>query len=248
MIAARCITAALAGALALPALAQKSTSDGIAEYRKMLEDGNPAELFEAKGQALWSEARGPLKATLLRCDLGLGPGVVKGAWVQLPRYFADTAKVQDLESRLATCMAALQGFDAAELAKTPFSGGVYLGDWREGEKLAQNGRGMTWTDASAAPSANGAQCYNCHQISPQEISFGTIGPSLLGYGKLRGVSDPLATASAPVIQYTWAKIWNSKAYAACSNMPRFGHMGLLDEAQIRHVMALLLDPKSPVNQ
>ena len=69
MSAARCITAALAGALALPALAQKSTADGIAEYRKMLEDGNPAELFEAKGQALWSEARGPLKATLLRCDL-----------------------------------------------------------------------------------------------------------------------------------------------------------------------------------
>ena len=123
MSAARCITAALAGALALPALAQKSTADGIAEYRKMLEDGNPAELFEAKGQALWSEARGPLKATLLRCDLGLGPGVVKGAWVQLPRYFADTAKVQDLESRLATCMAALQGFDAAELAKTPFGRG-----------------------------------------------------------------------------------------------------------------------------
>ena len=128
------------------------------------------------------------------------------------------------------------------------SGGVYLGDWREGEKLAQNGRGMTWTDPSAAPSANGAQCYNCHQISPQEISFGTIGPSLLGYGKLRGVTDPLARRSAPIVQYTWAKIWNSKTYSACSNMPRFGHMGLLDETQIRHLMALLLDPKSPVNQ
>ncbi|HNT38018.1 MAG TPA: sulfur oxidation c-type cytochrome SoxX [Rubrivivax sp.] len=127
------------------------------------------------------------------------------------------------------------------------AGGRYLGDWKAGEKLAQNGRGMTWTDKSAAPAANGAQCYNCHQISKEEISFGTIGPSLYNYGKLRGVKDPYAPASAEVVQYTWAKLWNSKAYSACSNMPRFGHMALLDENQIRDVMALLLDPRSPVN-
>ena len=128
------------------------------------------------------------------------------------------------------------------------TGGQYIGDWRVGEKLAQNGRGMTWTDKSAAPSANGAQCYNCHQISKQEISFGNIGPSLYNYGKLRGVKDVTDPASAAIVQYTWGKLWNSKAYAACSNMPRFGHAQLLDETQIRHVMALLLDPKSPVNQ
>jgi len=128
------------------------------------------------------------------------------------------------------------------------AGGRYLGDWREGEKLAQNGRGMTWTDSSTATSANGAQCYNCHQISKEEISFGTIGPSLYNYGKLRGVKDPYDPASAAIVQYTWGKIYNPKAYAACSNMPRFGHMGLLDENQIRHVMALLLDPQSPVNR
>ena len=128
------------------------------------------------------------------------------------------------------------------------SGGQYIGDWREGEKLAQNGRGMTWTDGSAAPSGNGAQCYNCHQIGPQEISFGTIGPSLYHYGKLRGVKDVGDPASAAIVQYTWGKLWNSKAYAACSNMPRFGHAQLLNESQIRHLMALLLDPKSPVNQ
>lgn len=128
------------------------------------------------------------------------------------------------------------------------SGGQYLGDWREGEKLAQNGRGMTWTDTSAATSANGAQCYNCHQIGKAEISFGTIGPSLYNYGKIRGVKDPADPASAAIVQYTWAKLWNSKAYSACSNMPRFGHMKLLDENQLRHVMALLLDPQSPVNQ
>ncbi len=127
-------------------------------------------------------------------------------------------------------------------------GGQYIGDWREGEKLAQNGRGMTWTDASASPSANGAQCYNCHQIDRKEISHGTIGPSLWNYGKLRGVKDVADPATAPIVQYTWGKLWNSKAYAACSNMPRFGHAKLLDEKQIRDLMALLLDPKSPVNQ
>jgi len=126
--------------------------------------------------------------------------------------------------------------------------GQYLGDWREGEKLAQNGRGMTWTDASAEPKGNGGSCYNCHQVSKEEISYGTIGPSLYNYGKLRGVKDVADPASAAIVQYTWGKMWNSKAYAACSNMPRFGHMGLLDESQIRHLMALLLDPKSPVNQ
>jgi L-cysteine S-thiosulfotransferase len=115
--------AALACATSLGAQAQKSAADGIAEYRKMLEDGNPAELFEAKGEDLWKTPRGPKKATLERCDLGLGPGVVKGAWVQLPRYFADTQRMQDVESRLVSCMASLQGFDAAEINKTPFGRG-----------------------------------------------------------------------------------------------------------------------------
>ncbi len=124
--------------------------------------------------------------------------------------------------------------------------GKFLGDWKEGEKIAQSGRGMTWRDKADA--ANGGNCYNCHQISKQEISFGTIGPSLYNYGKLRGVSDPNAAASKPIVEYTWGKIWNAKAYNACSNMPRSGHMGNLTEQQVRHLMALLLDPASPVNQ
>lgn len=124
----------------------------------------------------------------------------------------------------------------------------YLGDWRAGERLAQNGRGMTWTDKSVDPMSNGGSCYNCHQIDKKEISFGTIGPSLWNYGKLRGVSDPADPASEAIVQYTWGKLWNSKAYLACSNMPRFGHNKLLNEDQIRDLMALLLDPKSPVNQ
>jgi sulfur-oxidizing protein SoxX len=128
------------------------------------------------------------------------------------------------------------------------AGGQYIGDWRVGERLAQNGRGMTWTDDTTDTKANGAQCYNCHQLDKKEISYGTIGPSLWNYGKLRGVTNVADPSAAAVVQYTWGKLWNSKAYAACSNMPRFGHKGLLSEQQIRDVMALLLDPASPVNQ
>jgi len=128
------------------------------------------------------------------------------------------------------------------------AGGQYFGDWREGEKLAQDGRGMTWTDSSAATSANGGSCYNCHQISKAEISFGTIGPSLYNYGKNRGVTDLGAPAAQGVIEYTWMKIYNGKTSNACSNMPRFGHAGVLDQKQMTDLMALLLDPKSPVNQ
>jgi L-cysteine S-thiosulfotransferase len=102
---------------------QKTAADSIAEYRAMLADGNPAELYEAKGEDLWKQKRGPKKASLQQCDLGKGPGVVKGAFVELPRWFADTQKVQDLESRLLTCMETLQGFDAKAIAATPFGKG-----------------------------------------------------------------------------------------------------------------------------
>jgi sulfur-oxidizing protein SoxX len=107
---------------------------------------------------------------------------------------------------------------------------------------------MTWTDKSTDPKANGGNCYNCHQIDKKELSYGTIGPSLWNYGKNRGIKDVTSEAAAPIVQYTWAKLWNGTAYAACSQMPRFGHKGLLNEAQIRDLMSLLLDPRSPVNQ
>ena len=124
--------------------------------------------------------------------------------------------------------------------------GQLLGNWAEGEKIAQNGRGLTWTDKVA--DTNGGSCYNCHQISKTELSYGSLGPSLYNYGKLRGVADPTAAASKPIVDYTWGKLWNSKAYNACSGMPRFGHANILTMEQIKDVMALLLDPKSPVNQ
>jgi sulfur-oxidizing protein SoxX len=159
------------------------------------------------------------------------------------------AKVDRLQQDRPLPDTLAKAIEMANLAtvKMP-SDGSFLGDWKEGEKLAQNGRGMTWSDASAATSANGGNCYNCHQISKSEISFGTIGPSLYNYGKLRGVSDPASPASKAMVEYTWGKIYNAKAYNACSGMPRFGHAGMLDEKQIKHIMALLLDPKSPVNQ
>jgi sulfur-oxidizing protein SoxX len=128
------------------------------------------------------------------------------------------------------------------------TGGQYIGNWREGERIAQSGRGLTWTDSSAATSANGGSCYNCHQVSKEEISYGTIGPSLYNYGKNRGVRDIMAPTSQPIIEYTWMKIWNSKSYNACSNMPRFGHRGILTETQMKDVMAFLFNAASPVNQ
>ena len=116
------IAAALLASFAAAAQ-QKSAADGIAVYRKMLEDGNPAELFEAKVEALWKQKRGPKNTTLEACDLGKGPGAVKGVFVELPRYFADTNQVQDLESRLVTCMETLQGLNAAQIANTAFGRG-----------------------------------------------------------------------------------------------------------------------------
>ena len=122
------VIASLAGSIAFVGAQPKTAADGIAEYRKMLEDGNPAELFEAKGELLWKTRRGPKNVSLEQCDLGKGRGIVKGTFVELPRYFQDTGKVQDLESRLLTCMETLQGFKAADIAKTPFGKGeqIYL--------------------------------------------------------------------------------------------------------------------------
>lgn len=116
---------ALSGLLAAGAVHAQGNAalDGIAKYREMLQDGNPAELFEMKGEELWKKKRGPKNASLEQCDLGKGPGVVAGAFVELPKYFKDTGRVQDLETRLITCMETLQGFNAAEIMKTPFGKG-----------------------------------------------------------------------------------------------------------------------------
>jgi sulfur-oxidizing protein SoxA len=98
-------------------------TDEIEKYRAMLADGNPADLYEAAGEDIWKKPMGPKNVSLQKCDLGMGPGVVKGAYTQLPKYFKDTNQVQDLESRLITCMSKLQGYDANEIIKAGFSKG-----------------------------------------------------------------------------------------------------------------------------
>lgn len=114
-----------------------------------------------------------------------------------------------------------------------------LGDWKSGEKIAQSGRGGQYNDNPKNPS--GANCYACHQLTKQEVSYGTIGPSLYNFAKVRGYGPDIQ-------KYAWNKVYNSHAFAACSSMPRFGHRGILTEQQIKDVVALLMDPNSPVNK
>jgi sulfur-oxidizing protein SoxX len=128
----------------------------------------------------------------------------------------------------------------ANLATIRFpADGNLVGDWKSGERIAQSGQGFQYSDNPATPA--GANCYACHQLSPQELAYGTIGPSLYRFGRLRGFTDETR-------KYVWSKVYNSEAFSACSNMPRFGHQHILSEQQIRDVVALLMDPASPVNQ
>jgi sulfur-oxidizing protein SoxX len=129
--------------------------------------------------------------------------------------------------------------EADQMKTIAFPAGNLIGDWKNGERIAQNGRGLQWTDPAGA--TGGGSCYNCHQISPQESSHGTLGPSLLKFGWMRG--------SGPEMQrYVYGKIYNAKAYNLCSTMPRLGHSGTLTSEQIKDLVGLLLDPASPVNK
>jgi sulfur-oxidizing protein SoxX len=131
--------------------------------------------------------------------------------------------------------------EAAEMASIKYpADGKFFGDWTKAEKTAQSGDGHTWKKLKDG-TPNGGNCYNCHQITKKELSYGNIGPSLYQYGKLRGSGDD-------VVKYTWGKLYNAKAYNACSNMPRMGHKNLLTEQQLKDIMAYLFDPNSPVNK
>jgi sulfur-oxidizing protein SoxA len=123
--AALLATAGAAGSLVPSMVAAQSddkTLQEIERYRQALLEGNPAELVAMRGEELWKTARGPKKVSLEKCDLGLGAGVVKGAYAQLPRFFADANQVMDFEARLVHCMVTLQGFERADVVKSPFSG------------------------------------------------------------------------------------------------------------------------------
>jgi len=130
--------------------------------------------------------------------------------------------------------------EKAQLATIRYpASGKLMGDWRQGERVAQSGVGKQFNDDPKRPS--GGNCYACHRLAPQELSFGTLGPSLYRFGRQRGTSD--ATQ-----RYAYGKIYNSEVFSACSSMPRFGHNQILTEEQITHLVALLLDPDSPVNK
>ena len=132
-----------------------------------------------------------------------------------------------------------KALEADQMKSIAFPAGSLLGDWKRGERIAQGGRGLTWSDRAGVP-ADGS-CYNCHQLAPQESSYGTLGPSLRRFGAVRG--------NGPEIQrYVYGKIYNAKAYNLCSQMPRLGYSGTLTAEQIKDLVALLLDPASPVNQ
>jgi len=162
-------------------------------------------------------------------------GIAKAARVNQDELQAACSKYVDkLPAKLK---AKLQAKEIAAI-KWP-EDGKFMGDWKAGEKLAQSGKGLTWSDKADEPA--GGNCYNCHQLSAKEIAYGTIGPSLLNFGKIRGNGEDIQ-------RYAYGRIYNAKAYQACANMPRFGHMGILTEAQIKDLVALLLDPESPVNK
>jgi sulfur-oxidizing protein SoxX len=130
--------------------------------------------------------------------------------------------------------------EADQFAKIAFpADGKLMGDWKRGQRIAQSGRGMTWSDK--AGSENGGSCYNCHQLSGEELSFGTLGPSLFQFGKKRGFTEANQ-------KYVFGKIYNAKAYNLCTNMPRMGHSGTLTEQQMKDLVAYLMDPASPVNK
>ena len=178
-VAAMGLLALAAGATLMhgAALAQKTSTQAIEEYREMLQDGNPADLFEAKGEDLWKQKRGPRNASLEQCDLGKGPGVVKGVFVELPRYFADTGKVQDLESRLVTCMSSLQGIDPKAVTEAA---------WGRGERANATAL-ATWVAAQSKGLA-----FNLPQSHAQERTMYEVGKRLFFQ---RGGAHDFACAS-----------------------------------------------------
>lgn len=117
--------------------------------------------------------------------------------------------------------------------------GKFLGDWKKGEQSALSGYGGRMGDDPKR--ANGGNCYACHQLAESEISYGTLGPSLLGYGKAKGFTPEAQ-------KEVYERIYNAQSALACSNMPRFGHNKFLTIEQIKDVLAFLLDPGSPVNK
>jgi len=231
------ITTALLALAGVASAQSKSAADGIAEYRKMLEDGNPAELFEAKGEGLWKQKRGPKNASLEQCDLGKGPGVVKGAFVELPRYFADTKKVQDLETRLITCMETLQGFNGADIAKTAFGRGEQANVTALATWIAAESRGLRFN----LPQAHGEEqksyeigkrvfffrggpmdfsCASCHGVDGLRIRLQDL-PNLT-----KNPGDGIGFAAWPAYRVSNGQMWSMQLRLNdCFRQQRFPYPG-----------------------
>jgi len=240
-IVAGAVAAALCGSVSAQT---KSAADGIAEYRKMLEDGNPAELFEAKGQDVWKTARGPKNASMERCDLGKGPGVVKGAFVELPRWFADTGRVQDLESRLLSCMETLQGLDAAKIAATPFGRDEQKNMEALAAWIASESRGMRMNLPTAHPEekrmyeigkrvfffrggSHDFSCASCHGEEGKRIRLQDL-PNLT-----RNPGDGIGFAAWPAYRVSSGEMWSmQRRLNDCFRQQRFPYPGFGSEITI----------------
>jgi sulfur-oxidizing protein SoxX len=185
-------------------------------------------------------------STQLQSGFPSAEEVVKSSWHNVPEDMKGRL-VQDEPQKICSAgrdnpsketIARAEALAKAAPVVLPKNGNM-MGDWKKGEASAQSGFGQRVGDATTRP--NGGNCYACHQMTKKELSYGTLGPSLLGYGKVRGNSPAM-------VKYTYEKIYNPHIYSGCSNMPRFGHNGILTPEQIADAVALLLDPKSPVNQ
>jgi len=189
------LTAAMLGAAA-SAAAQTSATDEIARYRQMLADGNPAELWEMRGEELWKTKAGPKNTSLEQCDLGKGPGVVKGVYAELPRYFKDAGKVMDLEARLVHCRMNVQGLSREEATKTPFGSAGKKSDIEAlVAYITSESRGMKMAVSTAHPAekeayeagkkiffyragAHDFACATCHSTDGQRIRLQDL-PNIL---------------------------------------------------------------------
>jgi sulfur-oxidizing protein SoxA len=238
------LVATAAMVLCVGAQAQKSAADGIAEYRKMLEDGNPAELFEAKGEELWKNKRGPKNVSLEKCDLGKGPGVVKGAFVELPRYFADTGQMQDLESRLVTCMEVLQGYKETDITEDRW-GKNELGDVEAmATWIAGQSRGMRFNLPQSHPQereyyalgkkafffrggTHDFSCASCHGEEDKRIRLQDL-PNLT-----KNPGDGIGFAAWPAYRVGNGQMWGMQhRLNDCYRQQRFPYPGYISEVTI----------------
>jgi L-cysteine S-thiosulfotransferase len=224
--------------------AQTSTADSIAAYRALLADGNPAELWEAKGEVLWKQRRGSKNASLEGCDLGQGAGVVKGAFVMLPRWFSDTQRVQDLESRLLTCMQAQQGFDAAAIAATPFGQGEQLTLEALVAYVATESRGMKFALPQTHPEERRMReigrrvffyrggpydfaCASCHGEAGKRIRLQDLPNLSVNPG------DGVGIAAWPAYRVSSGELWSfQRRLNDCYRQQRFPYPGYASDATI----------------